>query len=396
MNKIVRKVRPTNFWRIGEHESWLSDMSLQGLHLYKIGPYFTHFKKGEPKRMEYRIEVTKDKCISDEQIEFYEENGWDYITSYQSFHVFASLEENNALELHTDPSEQAFTLQQLNKSFILIVIGIALCSALISGMVGAIWFLDGTPVYQLVEGYVIQQSIACLFVLYYLYYATNGMLAIQALRRNLKEGKAINHHAPWKKGFRKNQVFTVFFIAIAFGSAALPWIQLAKSEAATLPEEGTNLPFVRLVDIEQDQKLVRGEEYMRDGVDWTNFYTTNWSPFAPVQYEMNENCVAEGVDGSDIYSPSIYSEVYQLTFNAFAKPLVSDLIKWNSIGDEKEIFVEKSYIGFDHLFISEEDEMKKLVAAKGNVVVYIRYFGYAEIEMIIEKAAEKLQALIEI
>lgn len=30
MTKMVRKIRPTNYWRIGEHESWFSDMSLQG------------------------------------------------------------------------------------------------------------------------------------------------------------------------------------------------------------------------------------------------------------------------------------------------------------------------------------------------------------------------------
>ena len=69
MTSIVRKLRPSNYWRIGEHESWFSDMSLQGLHLHKMGTTFAHFKKGEPQQMEYRIEVTKNKNISDERIE---------------------------------------------------------------------------------------------------------------------------------------------------------------------------------------------------------------------------------------------------------------------------------------------------------------------------------------
>lgn len=61
MNKNVRKVRPADYWRIGEHESWFSDMSAKGWHLHKMGIQFAHFKKGDPKRMEYRIEVTEKR-----------------------------------------------------------------------------------------------------------------------------------------------------------------------------------------------------------------------------------------------------------------------------------------------------------------------------------------------
>lgn len=33
MNKIVRRLRPSNYWRIGEHESWFQDMAAEGLYL---------------------------------------------------------------------------------------------------------------------------------------------------------------------------------------------------------------------------------------------------------------------------------------------------------------------------------------------------------------------------
>ena len=75
MTKIVRKLRPTDFWRIGEHESWFSDMSAKGLHLQKMGLHFAHFIKGDPKQMEYGIEVTKKKEMPFEQSEMYEEIG---------------------------------------------------------------------------------------------------------------------------------------------------------------------------------------------------------------------------------------------------------------------------------------------------------------------------------
>ena len=42
----------------------------------------------------------------------------------------------------------------------------------------------------------------------------------------------------------------------------------------TLPEGNSDLPFVRLADIEQNPMLVRDKNYMKDGVDWGNRYST--------------------------------------------------------------------------------------------------------------------------
>nr|WP_309098670.1 hypothetical protein [Fredinandcohnia onubensis] len=57
-----------------------------------------------------------------------------------------------------------------------------------------------------------------------------------------------------------------------------------------MPAESPNLPIVRLVDVEQNPALARGEsEYMRDNVDWSNRISYNWIPFAPIQYETDEN-----------------------------------------------------------------------------------------------------------
>ena len=47
----------------------------------------------------------------------YLESGWGYVTRYGEFNVFASPVEANASELHTDPTEQAYTLNYLNEKF---------------------------------------------------------------------------------------------------------------------------------------------------------------------------------------------------------------------------------------------------------------------------------------
>lgn len=398
MTSIVRKWRPTDYWRIGEHESWFSDMSLQGLHLHKMGTTFAHFKKGEPKQMEYRIEVTKNKSISNEQIEMYEENGWDYVTSYEYFHVFVAPVERKATELHTDPAEQAYTIKQLSKRLILNVIVVAVGFAFIVSMLGSNLFLDGMPILRLVEGFILQQMFIIFMIVYLIYYSVRGMLTIQTLRRNLKEGKAINHHAPWEKTLRTSTTFSIVFLTIALVSAALPWIQILKSETFSLPEGDSDLPLVRLADLEKNPMLVRKEYFMKDGVDWANSYSTNWSLFSPIQYESEENGVIEDKvwgDESGTYSPSVSTEVYELTFQAFASPLVADLIKRYSYDDETERYVEINHAEFDRLIVYEEAERKELVASKGKVVMYISYYGYAEIESIIETMAQKIRLLAE-
>lgn len=48
MNKTVFKLRPSDYWRIGEHESWFQDMAAKGFYLKKMGLRFAHFIKGEP------------------------------------------------------------------------------------------------------------------------------------------------------------------------------------------------------------------------------------------------------------------------------------------------------------------------------------------------------------
>lgn len=396
MGKIVRKVRPIDYWRIGEHESWFSDMSLKGLHLCKMGNHFAKFVKSTPQRIEYRIEVTEKKEISDAQIILYEDHGWQYITSYQYFHVFAAPEEKNAPEIHTDPAEQSYTLSQLNKKLIINLILVTFGVAWIVGMLSAVWFLDDTPVLRLVEGHIIQQTVLTLFYLYYIYSSMRALLAIHALRRNLKEGKAINHHAPWEKSLRKGKFVSIGFIIVAIGSIGIPIMQLIKMDTLTLPKDSSSLPLIRLANLEQNQMLVRDEFYI-DGEDWANRYSINWSPFAPVQYESGESGTINNMkwqDQSGIYSPSISSEVYQLNFEILVKPLISDLIKWHSY-DEKEPYIEKNHPEFDQLIVQEEAEKKEIFASKGKAVMYIRYFGYAEMDVLIEHAAQKINLLTE-
>lgn len=393
MGEIVRKVRPTDYWRIGEHESWFSDMALEGYYFVKMGTHFAHFKKGEPRKMEYRIEVTDNKRISNEQIDLYEDNGWNYITSYQYFHIFASPEERLATEIHTDPAEQAFTLQSLIKKFRFNTYAVSICILLLIGILSALWFLEDTPFLSMVEGFLIQETLITIVILYSFYTVIRGMISIRMLQMNLNEGKAINHSAPWRKKIKINQIASIFFIIFALGCAVLPFIQILKSETLTLPVEDTTLPFVRLVDIEQNEQLERDVYMIEGGVDQANQYSTNWSIFAPVQYDVNEVGIVENLkwaDGSGTYSPSINSEIYKLKFEVFSSSLITDLVKRHSYDIDDKTTIEQNHPAFDRLITKEENVMKEIYASKGNVVIFVRYNGNAKMEKVVDQVAEKI------
>ncbi|MEG0381412.1 MAG: hypothetical protein RR603_06915, partial [Kurthia sp.] len=129
---------------------------------------------------------------------------------------------------------------------------------------------------------------------------------------------------------------------------------------------------------------------------WANRYTYNWNVFAPVQYESNESGGIKGgqlIDEWGPYSPTLSSEFYQLSLKILVEPLFSDIIQWHSLGDETDRFVEKLHPDFDRLMINEDKKLKQIVASKDKVVMYVGYSGNAEIDVIIENAAQKISLL---
>ncbi len=395
MGRLVYKLRPSDYWKIGEHESWFSDMAAKGLFLKKMGIHFARFEKGEPQKVRYRIDVSLKKRIPAEQIEIYGESGWDYVTSYGNFQVFSSPEELNAPELHTDPAEQAYTLRELDKKLVWNAIGVIVGLVLMIGMMASIWFLDGIPTYVIVDGAAIQQTILTIFIAYTAYHSLRAALSIRDLRKRLVEGKPIDHQAPWKKHHRIHTTAAFLFTVFVGVSAVIPFIQLVKMDTKTLPETSVDLPIVRLADVERNPELVRsGTTYMSDNVDWGNRYSYKWSPLAPVQYETDESGQVPGKlwdDKSGEYSPAIHTQVFELTFPDMADNLVSDLIKRYQYENRQEEYLKKNHPDLDLLIVHVEKEMKEVFASKGNTVMYVQYHGNANVGTVIDNVAEKIR-----
>lgn len=398
MKKTIRKFRPSDFWRIGEHESWFSDMASAGLHLKKVGIAFAHFTKGEPTQTRYRIDVFNYKNITSEQKEMYSESGWDYVASYGSFNVFSSPAHVNAPELHTDPAEQAYTLNYIDKKFTKSAIGVAVSVVLMIGIIATMWVIDSYHYLALVEGLIIQQAIMIIAELYVVYTSVQAAVSIHALRKTLSEGKPIDHSAPWKMKYKVTLIVVSIIMFFAISTAVLPIIQMTVAKTKALPVSSADLPIVRLADVEQNPELVPEQpSYNRNNIDYNSRYSYAWSIFSPLQFKSDESGVVANElwkDGSGVYSPSISTWAYKINLPYINEGVLSDLINRYGQTYKGVVYVETENPDFDKLFVYEGDySTKEVYAAKGKGVIYIRYHGNAPINSIIEAAAEKIKLI---
>lgn len=397
MAEIIRRIRPGQYWRLAEHESWFSDMSEQGLHFYEIGTHFAKFKKGDRKRMDYRLELAKSKYISNEKIRLFEENGWEYIASDRNFHVFAAPTDRKVNEPPIDREEQMTVANALFKKTLISFIFILFAVIALLWLISSILFTEDTPILRLIEGHMFATMFISLLNIFYLISMALGLLGISGIRRDMKEGSPDNSQKPWEIFYRNNIITYVMTLVNSLIAAFIPAYQLFQMDTVTLPKEDTSLPFVRLETIESTPHLER-DVFLVDGEDWRNSYSENWSLVAPVQYETNENFIrkeGQWADQNNSYKPSISSEIYQLRIHSLVAPLVDDLISKHTFGDETELFTERKHPGFDQLLVRENEYNKEFIFVKEQAVMYINYSGEVEADVIIKNAAKKIVLLTE-
>ena len=95
-------------------------------------------------------------------------------------------------------------------------------------------------------------------------------------------------------------------------------------------------------------------------------------------------------DNSGVYSPSITTRYYKLTFGSMAENLTLDLINryvWRDNSEVKEV----NHRSFDKLYMVEDGICKQIFAYLDNQVVHVTYYGEEGIEDIIPPLAQKMK-----
>ena len=381
MRKTVIRFLPRPYWELGEIENWLSDMAKKGLLLKKISGYYVTFFKAEPLQLKYRIDMLP---CNQEQIELYNQNGWYFVTKSNEYSVYASLTENNAPELHTDPAEQAYSLNRLLKS----QLTFAGIYCLLLTIMNAILFVKRSYVQFIVEG----DFNLIIMIAGYGFLLIQGFRALTSiikLKRKLSEGKPINHSAPWKKKrtirLIASGVFFVFMLSITFVNAISVWNE--KTEELSLFDN--SLPIVRLADIEQNPDLVRGPSDLQDGIDLNNHGFVEKSYFAPAQYRtfesgqvLNEKWKPGSPKEGMMYSPELDTKMYELRYASMNEWVLSWFVK-RFASVESEQLTEISNQSFDKLLVYNEANTIELFATKEKYVIWLVYSGNSDIDRVV-------------
>jgi hypothetical protein len=392
MSKTVWKPFPRDeYWSIGRNESWFTDMASKGLYLKSIGRLFARFSKGEPAKIQYRIDVL-DKEPSHEQLELYEQCGWTFVTSFESFYVFSSPEDSGWPELHTDPVEQGLTLSSLNRKLINSLFASCLTMVLYFIIMYYAVFLDETPYLSLVQDDILPQVLASIAMIYVFYTEIRNYLSIRNLRKSLLAGKPLNHRLNWKKSRILRGTVSILLFAAALYIMVMPFIGIIKSKTYEIPEHTPDLPVARLVQIEQNPALKKNSSITYRGIDAGNRVSYDWSWIAPVQYEVMEMGIIEGMTwkGSKTYSPKVHTRYYESAIKGIEEGLLRDLMK-KRYGKPESKPVKIQSNEFESLYIAEEGTRKEMFACRGNMVIYVDYDGFQDTEQVLMAVIEATQ-----
>ncbi|MHB8065377.1 MAG: DUF2812 domain-containing protein, partial [Ruminiclostridium sp.] len=155
-----------------------------------------------------------------------------------------------------------------------------------------------------------------------------------------------------------------------------------------------NIPIIKLMDIEQNPKLMRKKSYNYNvnEVDRSNRVIHEWSLLAPIQYEIEEHGSIKDEtwdDKSGEYSPSITTQFYKLTFGSMAENVVHDLISQEVDRNDTKI-KEINSTKLDKMYIAEDGIRKQIFAFKDNQIIHVTYYGKVRTEDIITLVIERM------
>ena len=387
MKNRVKKLIFEDLLQIGRTECWLEDMAREGLHLEKVNKWSAVFLRGEPAEVRYRVDVSPNPP-EPAQITLYQESGWDFVVRSGQLNFYRSPGSRNAPELHTDPAQQAVTLEGLERLLRRTAIWVGVLLAFFFGMMFFVFVWDNTPWRSLAEGNLFNQIVLCLVEGYILFSVLRNFFSMRSLHRKLERGIPINHREDWRKPRRRALAAFWAVIVLTVAGAVVPWIQIASQKEMNLTDPAAaGLPVLRLESLEQNAALEPDPgPFIRDGVDFSNRIETKWSPFAQFT-ESKEQGVIPGrywPDGSGEYRPSVRTTHYRLTFTWMAPFLLHDLMERYSYDIEPP--VPRWDTALDEAWLTDH----VLYGRLGDQVAVIRYYGEAPEEQWIPAAEQFL------
>ncbi len=326
-------------------ESWLSDLSAEGLELERDGFFLgiASFRRVEtPRRLRYRLEAAPNsgKFLEDdnstpqqEALELSEALGWEFITRRGDFFIYAAPEDGTR-ELNTDPRVQALALDMVRKRqkgaiFRCVFWGI-LYPLLISRIPPALALL------YLPTALVILSPILLIWMLAG---AIHEARHLKRLRQKLQEGIGLDHGTDWKQRAQRHHIRRGLCAGlwILWVCLLLQFVGLSITEEDHIPlaEYNAEVPFATLEDMTVYPAEHRENSILSSTVrEWTTL-------LAAKNYDWNELGYITGPDGIG-FEGTFYVE-YHETAAAWLAWLAAQEYHQHDKWDYSPLFHESNY-----------------------------------------------------
>lgn len=222
-------------------ETFLEDMAKKGWFLKKVGYFlsFCQFEKGTPAPVRYRLEPVPDtvRTPSAEMVQFYEDFGWKYLTTFSHFFFIFVAENPDTPEIHCDPLVQAKGYKRMCRNFS--VFGLA-------ALVLLTIFL-GIPLYH--PAFLLEcprfSAFALVTLLAFAVLILWSVLRLWKIYRNLSHGNPISHHKGYLHILSLQTIALALFVLflLPFSDKLMEWDENDQiTQSLTAVEEP--LPYV--------------------------------------------------------------------------------------------------------------------------------------------------------
>ncbi len=164
----------------------------------------------------------------------------------------------------------------------------------------------------------------------------------------------------------------------------------------------TELPILRLSNIEEGKGAVLKEDIFADGYNGSNRVNKKNDLLFKNHYEVTETYYVAGEtwnDSDDIYTPSLRTNYYELPIPFFVNGVMKDLVhnadkyfnhRYENASMRKEA-VKINYDGLDDVYYMEDSPgYFIIVARKENKIYYLIYSGKQNYMKILDALAKHL------
>ncbi|MEF9983498.1 MAG: DUF2812 domain-containing protein [Oscillospiraceae bacterium] len=382
MKKNKIKLMPRNPYETANIELWLKNMAYDGLQLKKCNIFFATFTKSDSKEIDYKLmPVTEnDQPVpNDRMIELCKNNDFAYVATIKNlFHIFASTDDDLSHENIILPLEDYDYLKKnITKAGIF---NICIFAALVV-LFFITLFDNGMQTYQIIKYdslYKMSLSIGLIILtVFYFIRLKKAKMSISSIQKADDYGKEKKESEISRGPHLMMSIASIFIIGVLI---LLPIKHSNECWHRNFENIGTTMPYLLLNMVEQNESYHRYNPVeIGDGiVRKTNSAKRDWSPLAPMQYEITQMGKVDGevFDGTDIeYIPTSNIEFFRVSAKMLTKPIMNDLMKkYLSESDEKEeIQLDETQFEEAHLYKIGTSE--HFFGSFDNNVIYLSYTG---------------------